>query len=86
MASMTHPFDRDTLYLCDDDGNIRLTSGNSVGVFTRWGQHISGDIKHADPQLCNWVGNNPDMSQAIVRPGKPTAPSKDDSATGSGHL
>ena len=70
MASMTHPFDRDTLYQCDEDGNIRLTNGNSVGIFTRWGQHISGDIKQADPQLCNWVGNNPDMSGAVTRPGR----------------
>ena len=81
MASMTHPFDTETLYQVDEDGNIRLSNGNSVGIFTRWGQHISGDIKQADPQLCNWVGNNPDMSGTIARPGKSPAPK-----TEGGHL
>ena len=74
MASMTHPFETDVLYQVDDDGNIRLTRGNSVGVFTRWGVHLSGDIKQADPQLCNWVGNNPDPDKVISRPGRNQAP------------
>ncbi len=60
MASITHPFDPDTLYQMDDDGNIRITNGNRVGIFTPKGVHISGDIRQADPQLCVWVGNNPD--------------------------
>lgn len=70
MASMYHPFETDVLYQVDEDGNIRLTNGNSVGVFTNEGIHISGDIKHADPQLCVWVGNNPDMSGVAARPGR----------------
>ena len=52
MASMYHPFDTDTLYQVDEDGNIRLTNGNSVGIFTKEGNHLSGEIRHADPQLC----------------------------------
>ncbi|MCR9277019.1 MAG: hypothetical protein NXH85_03520 [Pseudomonadaceae bacterium] len=74
MASMTHPFDTDTLYQCDEHGNIVLTRGNSRGVFTRWGVHIDGDILQADPQLCNWVGNNPDPANTIPRPGKNQPP------------
>ncbi|MEM1230904.1 MAG: hypothetical protein AAGI15_10225 [Pseudomonadota bacterium] len=74
MASMTHPFDQETLYQRDSDGNIRLTRGNSVGIFTRWGVHLSGDIQQADPQLCNWVGNNPDPAGIIARPGKNQKP------------
>ena len=70
MASMYHPFDTDTLYQCDDDGNIRLTNGNSVGIFTTEGIYISGDIKHADPQLCVWVGNNPDPETMFKRKGR----------------
>ncbi len=62
MASLTHPFDTDTLYELTDEGNIKLTNGNRVGIFTARGQYISGDIKQADPQLCVWVGNNPDES------------------------
>ncbi len=70
MASMTHPFDPDSLYQLDDDGNIRITNGNRVGIFTTEGIWISGDIKQADPQLCVWVGNNPDPATAFQRPGR----------------
>ena len=70
MASMYHPFETDVLYQCDEDGNIRLTQGNSVGIFTAEGVHISGDIKHADPQLCVWVGNNPDPETMFKRKGR----------------
>ena len=70
MASMYHPFETDTLYQADEEGNIRLTNGNSVGVFTNEGIHISGEIKHADPQLCVWVGNNPEAAGVVNRPGR----------------
>ena len=70
MASLYHPFDTDCLYQCDEDGNIRITNGNSVGIFTREGIHISGDIKHADPQLCVWVGNIIPEGKMFQRAGK----------------
>ena len=73
MASMYHPFDTDVLYQCDEDGNIRLSNGNSVGIFTREGVYLSGDIKHADPQLCVWVGNNPNPETMFQRAGKSTS-------------
>lgn len=72
MASLYHPFETDVLYQCDEDGNIRLTNGNSVGIFTREGVYLSGDIKHADPQLCVWVGNNPNPETMFQRAGKST--------------
>jgi len=72
MASMYHPFDTDTLYQADEDGNIRLSNGNSVGIFTNEGIYLSGDIKHADPQLCVWVGNNPDPESMFRRAGRNT--------------
>jgi hypothetical protein len=59
MATMTHPFDTDSLYELTEDGNVRVSNGNSVGIFTGEGIHISGDIREADPQLCNWITNNP---------------------------
>ncbi len=70
MASLYHPFETDTLYQADEDGNIRLSNGNSVGIFTNEGVYISGDIKHADPQLCVWVGNNPDAGTTFMRAGR----------------
>ena len=59
MANLTHPFDPDSLYEVDDDGNVRVSNGNSVGVFDSRGVYITGDIRMADPQMCNWVTNNP---------------------------
>ena len=70
MASMTHPFDPDTLYELDADGNIKITNGNRVGIFTTRGQYISGDIKQADPQLCVWVGNNPGDAAQQMKQGR----------------
>ena len=70
MATITHPFDPEMLYQLDEDGNIRLSKGNSTGIFTKQGNHISGDIRQADPQLCVWVGNVPDPTKVIPRPGK----------------
>ncbi len=70
MASMTHPFDEEALYQATEDGNIKITRGNSMGIFTAEGVHISGDLRHADPQLCVWVGNNPDPSEGYQRPGR----------------
>lgn len=60
MADMTHPFDTETLYERIEDGNVRLSNGDKVGIFTNEGRHLSGDIREADPQLCVWVANNPD--------------------------
>lgn len=60
MPSLTHPFDPETLYELDEDGNIRVSRGSEVGIFTTKGVYLSGTLREADPQLCVWVGNNPD--------------------------
>lgn len=60
MPTLTHPFDPSRLYELTEDGNIRVSDGDSFGLFTTEGRHISGDIREADPQLCVWVGNNPE--------------------------
>ncbi len=67
MANQTHPFDPDTLYELTEDGNIRLTGHGKTGLFTTEGIHISGEIREADPQLCVWVGNNPDPDKVLSR-------------------
>jgi hypothetical protein len=50
-----HPFTK-ALYEVDDDGNIRVTSGERVGVFDINGKWIAGELRECDPQLCGWVG------------------------------
>ncbi|MDE0989154.1 MAG: hypothetical protein OSA83_07985 [Pseudomonadales bacterium] len=67
--SMTHPFDTDTTYELLDDGNVRLSCGDKAGIFTGEGIYVSGDIRFADPQVCNWVNNvpNPDTQLSVSR-------------------
>ena len=66
MANLTHPFDPSTFYELTADGNIKLSNGDKVGIFTTEGIHISGEIREADPQLCVWVGNNPDPEEQVA--------------------
>lgn len=70
MASLRHPFDPDTLYELTSDGTIRVSNGKTFGIFTTKGQHISGDLRQADPQLCVWVGNNPDANTQQMESGR----------------
>lgn len=67
--SLTHPFDPASRYELMDDGNIRLTREGKEGIFTGEGVHISGELREADPQICNWVSNvpNPDTQLATSR-------------------
>ncbi len=67
--SMTHPFDTDTIYELLEDGNVRVSRGDEAGIFTGEGIHVSGVIREADPQVCNWVNNvpNPDTQLSVSR-------------------
>ena len=67
--SMTHPFDTDALYELMDDGNVKASKDGKFGIFTGEGVHLSGDIREADPQVCNWVNNvpNPDTQLSTSR-------------------
>jgi hypothetical protein len=68
MANLYHPFDNDRLYALTTEGNIEISVDGKTGLFTTEGIHISGEIKQADPQLCNWVGNNPNPTTQLSRP------------------
>ena len=65
----THPFDTETNYELLDDGNLKLTRGDQSGIFTGEGIYISGELREADPQLCNWISNvpNPDTQLSTSR-------------------
>ena len=67
--SMTHPFDPDCLYDLTDEGPIRITRDGKTGFFTGEGVYLSGEIRSADPQLCNWITNvpNPDTQLTASR-------------------
>ena len=67
--SMTHPFDTDTTYELREDGTVRVSRGDQEGVFTEEGIYVSGEIRFADPQVCNWINNvpNPDTQLSVSR-------------------
>ena len=67
MAKFPHPFDNEILYEPTEDGNVIIDDRGRTGLFTREGVHISGELRHSDPQMCNWVTNIPDpATQAIA--------------------
>lgn len=67
MAKFPHPFDNEILYEPQEDGTVIIDDRGKTGLFTAEGVHISGDLRHSDPQMCNWVTNIPDpATQAIA--------------------
>ena len=67
--SMTHPFDPECLYELTEEGTIRITRDGKTGFFTGEGIYLAGEIRSADPQLCNWITNvpNPDTQLTASR-------------------
>jgi hypothetical protein len=55
MNGLKHPF-TGAVYEQDGEGNILVTHKGRSGLFRRDGSWISGELREADPQLCNWVG------------------------------
>lgn len=54
MNGLLHPYSG-ALYEQDGKGNILVTRGDKSGLFKGDGRWISGELRQADPQLCNWV-------------------------------
>ena len=53
-TGVLHPF-TGALYK-QEDGNIRITSGDKSGLFRTDGSWIEGELRECDPQMCNWIG------------------------------
>ena len=60
--STRHPF-TNGLYELQPDGTIQVTEGDRTGIFDKQGRWLSGALRFADPQLCVWVGNNPEAEK-----------------------
>ncbi|MEM8903513.1 MAG: transposase [Actinomycetota bacterium] len=64
MPVIRHPFTRNRYDLVD--GAIEVTDGDGrSGRFRFDGSWISGEIREADPQLCNWIGGKRALSHRI---------------------
>jgi hypothetical protein len=67
MNGIVHPFSK-ALYEKDGNGNILVTDGERVGVFTPGGVWLSGELRECDPQLCGWVGGPQVAHHRLSRP------------------
>ena len=67
MRQIQHPMSR-AVYEFDDDFNVLVTARDGrTGTFDPEGRYLHGSLRHADPELCRWVGLGPrersDISQ-----------------------
>ena len=56
MRSIRHPLSG-AVYDLREDGIIHVKGRDErEGMFDKHGRWLSGDLKHADPHLCLWIG------------------------------
>jgi hypothetical protein len=55
MRTIRHPLSGAT-YDLTEQGTILVTKGDASGEFTEHGVWLNGEIRHADPHLCLWIG------------------------------
>jgi hypothetical protein len=54
--AVTHPLSGD-VYELSDDGLVKVTTKDGrVGFFTADAEHVSGELRAADPHVLDWVG------------------------------
>jgi hypothetical protein len=39
-----------------DGENVRVSQAERSGLFTKAGRWLEGDLRHADPLMCMWIG------------------------------
>lgn len=54
MRLRKHPLSG-AMYDVRDDGLVEVSLDGHVGLFTHEGDHVSGDLHHADPHFCLWL-------------------------------
>jgi hypothetical protein len=54
MRTRQHPLSRAT-YDVRPDGLLDVTDNGVSGVFDADGRWQSGELRHVDPQICNWL-------------------------------
>jgi len=60
-----HPLSR-AIYEVRDDGLVVVEDDGRAGVFTPQGEHVCGEVHHADPQLCGWLAG-PQVPADVAR-------------------
>jgi hypothetical protein len=65
VRQIEHPMSR-AIYEFDGDFNVLVTARDGrTGTFDPEGRYLHGDLRHADPELCRWVGLGPRERQDI---------------------
>jgi hypothetical protein len=67
MRTRVHPLSG-ALYDVRPDGHLDVTLRGVSGVFDAEGRWVSGELRHADPQLCGWLAG-PQLPAGV--PGNP---------------
>lgn len=62
MARLRHPI-TGALYSALGNGSVEVDSNGLKGVFHYDGEHLSGELRFADPQMLLWLGG-PQMPEA----------------------
>jgi len=65
MRRRKHPLSG-AIYDVRDDGLVEVTLDGKVGLFTHEGDHVSGEIHHADPHFCLWLAG-PQVPASMAR-------------------
>jgi hypothetical protein len=63
MPALKHPL-TGAIYSLEPDGTVKVDNNGVVGLFTRDGRYLSGEIKQADPHLVQWLGG-PQLPQGM---------------------
>jgi hypothetical protein len=65
VRQIEHPMSR-AIYEFDEDFNVRVTARDGrTGTFDPEGRYLHGSLRHADPELCRWIGLGPRERQDI---------------------
>ena len=67
MRTRAHPLSR-AIYDVREDGLVQVDQHGTTGVFDHDGRWVSGELRHADPQLCGWLAG-PQLPAGV--PGNP---------------
>ncbi|MEX1105377.1 MAG: hypothetical protein WEB78_04205 [Ilumatobacteraceae bacterium] len=54
MRRRKHPLSG-AMYDVREDGLVEVSLDGHTGLFTSEGDHVEGDLRHADPHLCLWL-------------------------------
>jgi hypothetical protein len=66
MRQLRHPLTGNT-YEVGDDGQVLVTDGaGRRGTFNRDGAWVRGELRTADPELCQWIDSGDTLNERLL--------------------